>query len=195
MAHPSTGEDNMARRKTNVGQQQFGFPDEDLKTSLHDEIVIWLKKNALDISRRLLGWRGSWDAAWIEGMRSRFAGAVEQRRKDLRRDLKAGVLWRHTNDRGDQAWQEERGKPARLRLMEEHLSLLESWEGLGKPPPPRIEVTSALEVPITRESTRLSTSSDTRTLCFPFPPVTSALRLSRRPIRKTHGWNREAQLV
>jgi hypothetical protein len=140
----------MARKKTNVGQQQFGFPDEDLKTSLHDEIVLWLKKNAIELSKRLLSWRGSWDTAWVEKLRSGCARAVEERRQQLRTDLKAGVLWRQEGDR-DQEWQEPRSRPSQLQLMEQYLSFLESWKGLGDPPPPRIEVTSALEVPITRE--------------------------------------------
>src|SRR4051812_34603199 len=110
----------MARKRITVGQQKFGFADGDLKTPLHDEIVLWLKKNALELSKRLIGWRDSWNPERVEKMRRRCVEAVEQRRKELQTDLNAGLLWRHSNDR-DLVWQNPRSRPARLRQMQEEL--------------------------------------------------------------------------
>jgi len=138
----------MARTKINVRQQQFGFPDEDLKASLHDEIVLWLKKNALDVSKKLLGWSENWDARFIESERTRLIKAVEQRKKLLESDLIKGNLWRHSGDR-DSIYQ--RNKTTRLNEMREHLVFLNTWAGLGEPPPRQIKVSAACEVPITRE--------------------------------------------
>src|SRR5213083_2768488 len=75
----------MSKRKLDVRQQVFGFPDEDLKTSLHDEIVLWLKRNAEQICAELMGWRQTWDPQLIELTRKRAAETVATR-MDLLRD-------------------------------------------------------------------------------------------------------------
>lgn len=132
----------------NVRQQQFGFPDEDLKTSLHDEIVFWLKENASEISKKLIGWTESWDAKFIEAEQTRCAQEVEQRKKKLEIDLSRENPWRHSRD-CDPSYQQD--KATRLNSMRDHLAILKSWTGLGEPPPRQIDVSSACEVPIKRE--------------------------------------------
>ena len=77
----------MSKRKIDVRQQVFGFPDEDLKTSLHDEIVLWLKRNAEEICRQLIRWPGTWDPQLIESNRIRAAAAVPMRMDLLRESL------------------------------------------------------------------------------------------------------------
>lgn len=138
----------MARSKVNIRQQQFGFPDEDLKTSLHDEIVLWLKKNALAVSKKLIGWTESWDAKFIQAEGTRCEQVVEQRKKQLEKDLSRQSLWSHSGDNGP-SYQQDR--IPRLNAMQDHLAFLKSWTGLGDPPPRQIDVSSACEVPIKRE--------------------------------------------
>jgi hypothetical protein len=138
----------MARTKMNVRQQQFGFPDEDLKVSLHDEIVLWLKDNAVEVAKKLTGWTEDWDAKLIEGERTRFTQQVEQRKKILEEDLIRENLWRRFGD-GELFYQVD--KRARLNSMRDHLVTLKSWPGLGEPPLREIDVSSACEVPIKRE--------------------------------------------
>jgi hypothetical protein len=131
----------------NVRQQQFGFPDEDLKASLHDEIVLWLKDNALEVGKKLTGWTEGWDAKLIEGERTRFTQKVEQRKKILEEDLIRENLWRCSGD-GELLYQVD--KSARLNSMRDHLVTLRSWPGLSEPPLRQIDVSSACEVPIKR---------------------------------------------
>jgi len=69
----------MSKRKVDVRQQIFGFPDEDLKTSLHDEIVLWLKRSAEGICRQLVGWIETWNPDLIESNRDRAAATVAMR--------------------------------------------------------------------------------------------------------------------
>jgi hypothetical protein len=45
----------MSKPRAQTLQQRFGFQDHDLKTPLHDEIMIWLDKNAPSILEEL-GW-------------------------------------------------------------------------------------------------------------------------------------------
>jgi hypothetical protein len=138
----------MAREKISIRQQQFGFPDEDLKTSLHDEIFFWLKKNALEISKQILGWSEGWDAKFIKSERTRLAQQIEQRKEKLEIDLKQENLWPHSGDRGPLYQQD---KKSRLNEMQDYLAVLKSWTGLGEPPPRQIEVSSRGERPVKRE--------------------------------------------
>lgn len=130
----------MSKSKTNIRQHQFGFPDEDLKTSLHDEIVLWLKKNCVELSKRILEWNGTWDTKLVEVKRSSFLETVEQCKQQLREELKK---------------QSEANPDTTLlgrttRHNQQALATLESWAGLGEPPPRQFIVQSKLEVPITR---------------------------------------------
>ena len=130
-----------------VRQQQFGFPDEDLRTSLHDQIVFWLKKSAHEISKKLIGWTDNWDEKFLEVERTRLDQDVENRKKRLQIDLSQENPWGY-DDRNPLNHQD---KAARLNSMRDHLALLKSWTGLGEPPPRQIEVSSKGEVPIKRE--------------------------------------------
>ena len=69
----------MSKRKVDVRQQVLGFSDKDLKTSLHDEIVLWVKSNAAEIGRQLIGWTKTWDPQLIESERKRAAETVTRR--------------------------------------------------------------------------------------------------------------------
>src|SRR6266403_3684458 len=77
----------MSTRRTDMRQQVFGFPDEKLKTSLHDEIVLWLKRNREEICRQLIGWTGTWDPQLIESSRKCTAATVPTRMGLLQESL------------------------------------------------------------------------------------------------------------
>jgi hypothetical protein len=130
----------MSKKKVSVRQQQFGFPDEDLKTSLHDEIVLWLKQNSRVISQRIFDWDVNWDPRLVEAQRKLLTAVVEKCKSDLRAEVEVLANWK----RGYQ----------RLEATKEILRSFESWEGLGKPPPARFSVTTKLEVPIIRQRYR-----------------------------------------
>jgi hypothetical protein len=132
----------------NVEQRQFGFTDQDLKTSLHDEIVLWLKQNSREVSNKILDWRESWDAKCIESTRSEIAAVVETRKENLRKEI-AKLTDPLRNPLRLRRWDD----PDKDRLQCAVASL-ESWTGLGDPPLAQLEVISELEVPITRERFR-----------------------------------------
>src|SRR5437868_15269742 len=69
----------MSNRKLDVRQQTFGFPDEELNTSLHDQIELWIKGNAAEICRKLIGWTETWDPQLIESNRQLTAAVVAER--------------------------------------------------------------------------------------------------------------------
>lgn len=142
----------MARNKTNVRQQQFGFPDEDLKTSLHDEIVLWLKGNSWGTAKRLLGWTEEWDAHLVEAKRDLFRKAVEQQKAELKREISEldDFVKQHRPDHAFYGLQ-HRENSTGLPAIRNYLSVVESLDGPGVLPSRELEVKSFLEVPITRE--------------------------------------------
>lgn len=140
----------MARKKLAVGQQQFGFPDEDIKASLHDEIVIWLKNNAETVCKRLVGWQDNWEKGVLDRMKSQLLEGIDKRKNLLVKDIQAGEIWGSGADTGMHLYQIDRAK--RLQEMKAHLQYLQSFKGLGDPPPPAINVSKPRwERPIIRE--------------------------------------------
>lgn len=127
----------MPREKINVKQHQFGFPDEDLKTSLHDEIVLWLKSEKLELAKTLTDWSGIWDAASIEKQTVLRRREIEERKTKVKDAIARLGNWGDVTD--------ER------RLFETELKALEAWTDLGDPGFPEIRVESEMEVPIKRE--------------------------------------------
>lgn len=139
----------MARTKINVRQQQFGFPDEDLKASLHDEIVFWLKANALELSKKILNWSGNWNAEFVKLKRSEINAQVERHKEYLRKEIAEGEKALGARNRFTPQHREELAP--RVQNMKNFLDSLESWEGLGTLPCLELDVISESEVPITRE--------------------------------------------
>jgi hypothetical protein len=124
----------MPREKVNIKQHQFGFPDEDLKTSLHDEIVLWLKSEKLELAKTLTDWSGVWDAEWIDKQIALRTRQIEERKIKVREALRSSG---NGSEKG--------------LLFEAELKAFESWSGLGDPGHPEIRVESEMEVPIKRE--------------------------------------------
>lgn len=136
----------MAREKISVRQQIFGFPDEDLKTSLHDEIVLWLKKNELEISKKILGWKESLDVEELNRIEARLKKDAKEFQKVLQTDLKSNLAELKT----EPCWGKNRIE-TEVTKQREYLASIESWNGLELPPLSKIQVESKIEVPITRE--------------------------------------------
>lgn len=130
----------MAAPKAQTIQQRFGFLDNDLKTPKHDEIMLWLDKNAVSIVEELY-WKPAWPSGTIETWKARtdiaiadainryretYDKATESARQDEERFTADPTLSYHKDYM-------ERHKREAAR----HLSLwenLENWPGLGQPP-------------------------------------------------------------
>jgi len=138
----------MSKRKIDVRQQVFGFPDEDLKTSLHDEIVLWLKRNAEEISRQLIGWTETWDPQLIESNRKRAAATVASRVDLLRESLTRDKSKFEALNHGECRFCTVEDLEKQIKAMEAELNSLHSWHGLGEPPAAKLDVRCELERPI-----------------------------------------------
>jgi hypothetical protein len=135
----------MSRAKLNVRQQQFGFPDEDLKTSLHDEIVLWLKKNAETISQRFVERKSAWSEEDVRAGKSR----IESQLRKLKAKFQTQLEERQKDPASDEYWREQNAK--RIREYQEVIQTIENWNGLGAVPIPHFDLSTQLEVPIKRQ--------------------------------------------
>lgn len=141
----------MARKKLEIGQSQFGFPDEELKTSLHDEIVLWLKRNAKEIAIKLLSWQSTWPPDLPAKLESQLKATIEERKCLLRDAIKQLGDEIQTMQTKSHMSHWVHTKCESLELKNRELISLEAWTGLGEPPLPEIEVTSEMEWPIQRQ--------------------------------------------
>ena len=141
----------MNKRKLDTRQQVlFGFPDEDLKTSQHDEIVLWLKRNGEAISRKLIRWTETWDPNVIESIKTQAAATVATR-MDLLRETLTKEKWRLERvERGEFRLYLAQDLEKRIESMNTELTFLSSWNGLGEPPAPKLDVRCELEHPVLR---------------------------------------------
>jgi hypothetical protein len=141
----------MSKRKLDVQQQTFGFPDKELKTSLHDEIVLWIKSNAAEICRKLIDWTETWDPQLIESNRQLAAATVAERVKLLQESLTKDKSRLEAIDRGRSSFYTTQDLDKRIKAMEGELTYLNSWHGLGEPPAPKLDVRRELEHVILRD--------------------------------------------
>ncbi|SRR6266404_4582624 len=135
----------MNKQKIDVRQPTFGFPDEELTTSLHDEIVLWLKRNAEAISRQLIRWTETWDPHLIESNKKRAAATVATRMDLLRETLTKERSRLERMERGESRLYVAQDLEKRIEAMSAELTFLSSWNGLGGPPAPRLDVRCELE--------------------------------------------------
>jgi hypothetical protein len=138
----------MSKRKLDVQQQIFAFPDEQLKISLHDEIVLWLKRNAQDIGARLTRWTRTWDPHLIESCRKRAAATVESRVDLLQEAITKENARLEAIRRGQCRFYVAEDVEKRVQAMEAELNFLRSWNGLGDTPEPKLNVCCEIERPI-----------------------------------------------
>src|ERR1043166_461427 len=141
----------MSKRKLDVQQQTFGFPDKELKTSLHDEIVLWIKSNAAEICRKLIDWTETWDPQLIESNRQLAAATVAERVKLLQESLTEDKSRLEAIDRGRSSFYTTQDLEKRIKAMEGELTYLNSWHGLGEPPAPKLDFRRELEHVILRD--------------------------------------------
>ena len=73
----------MKKQRSQTLQQRFGFADDDLKTSKHDEILLWLDDHALNIAKSLLNWNGTWSSELVRSKTARFENALSGRIEEL----------------------------------------------------------------------------------------------------------------
>ncbi|HSY20169.1 MAG TPA: hypothetical protein VK815_17625 [Candidatus Acidoferrales bacterium] len=136
----------MAREKISVRQQLFGFPDEDLKTSLHDEIVLWLKKNTLDLSKKILTWNDVLDSKKLQEVEKRVKKNTEDFKLSLELEIKE-----NSDQLKEKIFFRREKIVESTKSCQQQLKAIESWKGLDQPPECKIEVESQLEIPIKRE--------------------------------------------
>lgn len=140
----------MSNRKLDVRQQTFGFPDEELNTSLHDKIVLWVKGNAAAICRELIGWTEGWDPKLIESNRQLTAAVVAERVNLLQELLTKDKSRLEASNDSLSRFCTGQDLAQRIKL-EEELTYLRSWHGLGEPPTPKLDVRCELEHVILRD--------------------------------------------
>lgn len=140
----------MKKQSTYTIQQAFGFADEDIKTSLHDEIVLWVKRNAEDIGGRLIRWTKNWDPELIESNRSRAAATVAERVNLLQESLAKEESKLDLISCGRSQFYKAEDVEKRIKAMELELGFLCSWKGLGHPPAPKLDVRCEIERVILR---------------------------------------------
>ena len=142
----------MPRKKLNIGQADFGFPDEDIKTSLHDEIVLWVKTNARTIAEQLLNWKANWSEDLIAREKARLVKFVDERKEQLKVAItKTSQEVLNMETRMSGIYGLLQSSKQSLATNTEELNMLQSCQGLGDPPPPELNVTSELERPIQRQ--------------------------------------------
>lgn len=138
----------MARPKARTLQQRFGFMDDDLKSSTHDEIMMWLNDNMQRIVQERY-WTESWDADEVHRYQKGADEAVESASTRLNEER----LWLEKSLAGGrcpfgeyQRKQHER----RLEVTTVGISQIPQWSGLGDPPqkPPPTELVITWEEPV-----------------------------------------------
>jgi len=67
-------------------QQRFGFLDDDLKSSSHDEIMLWAENNLEGIVNALF-----WKPEWSQGDKEYIADRIKKATKATHEDLKKGI--------------------------------------------------------------------------------------------------------
>src|SRR3954451_11567485 len=112
----------MSNRKLDVRQQTFGFPDEELTSSLHDQIVLWVKGNAAEICRKLIGWTETWDPQLIESNRQLTAAIVAERVNLLQESLTKDKSRLETIDSGQSRFCIGQDLAQRIKKMEGELT-------------------------------------------------------------------------
>ena len=149
----------MPRKKLDVDQSLFGFHDAELGTSLHDEIVLWIKENAHSLAARLSNWRAEWDVVDVAERASKFAEAVERVKMDLRERI---ALYGRELANFDQmkaqgkeviSWVYD-PKKKELAAAQARLADLITWQSLGEPASPELEVLTELERPVVPNGAR-----------------------------------------
>lgn len=143
----------MAKRNQNIVQQQFGFPDEDLKTSLHDEIVLWLKQNALDLTKQITNWSEHLDTTQVQRAEDSFRSELEKLKQHLEGDINESLQRMSEEDAETESYRSFFRKSAleRIEGQKKCLEQIKVWPGIERPPLRKIEVETRLEVPIIRE--------------------------------------------
>jgi hypothetical protein len=98
----------MAKPKASTLQARFGFLDEDLKTSSHDEIMEWLDSNSQNLIQQILNWKPEWDKEFIKSCQEKAQSAVNNQLEE----------WQKSNYSGNK----------------EYIEKFQSWSGLGALP-------------------------------------------------------------
>jgi len=141
----------VSRRKIDIRQQLFGFPDEDLKTSLHDEIVLWLKRNASSIAKQIVNWKSTWPEQVLRSSEQRAREMVAKRIDLLRTALPLEEKRLEQLANKETRFPYERDLPTQVAAKKSELDFLQLWNGLGEPPAPDFAVVSEMERPIQRQ--------------------------------------------
>jgi len=113
----------MAKPKASTLQARFGFLDDDLKTSDHDEIMTWLDSNSKTLLEKITQWQPVWEKEKVALFQCNAQSAVINQVKE----------WQTPNSL--------MSKPNGIDIGK-----FESWKGLGEPPvKPPLEIETTWE--------------------------------------------------
>ena len=138
----------MPRKKTDISQSNFGFPDENLHHS-HDEMVLWIKSNAKSITQQVLNWSESWEPSLIQGIENEFSEALLKRTRSSQTDKNigsSGGLSAFESMIADAPSLDE-GRDTQTPSVRPVIAI---FQEMGEPPPREIEVKSEIERPIVK---------------------------------------------
>lgn len=146
----------MGAPKSQTLQQRFGFNDPDIKTSAHDEIMIWLDTNIELITEAIIGWQTTWSNKKIASLTHLAKIAIAREIVSLEESLQDSVddLTKEQGD-GPRGWEKKEDWEKRLNevcerntMQAKKIEYMSSWESLPPPDKPRFTVRKTWEKPI-----------------------------------------------
>lgn len=138
----------MAKPKAQTLQQRFGFKDEDLKTPMHDEIMMWLDKNAEKIINNLFF--EPWAKEELEKKEKQYLEVIPKVINDRQKVLeKIRELSEWTKD----SFSETEKNKGLIAFEEAKISKLEIWKGFSDYPekPPLKVLRKQWEYPVSNK--------------------------------------------
>lgn len=135
----------MARQKIDTAQANFGFPVENLHPS-HDEMVLWIKQNARNITLRVLKWNEIWEPSIIERIQKDYFDNSSKRYQasQKNKEVQAARSLSAFQALIDSAPEEED------ETNKSELEPLDNLHEIGEPPACEIEVKTEIEKPIVK---------------------------------------------
>ena len=74
----------LKKQSANTLQERFGFADDDLKKSEHDEILLWLDEHAEEFAKEIIEWTDEWPARLVAQKLKRYQGLGDPPPQEVR---------------------------------------------------------------------------------------------------------------
>jgi hypothetical protein len=133
----------MAQPKAQTIQQRFGFMDNDLKSPIHDTIMLWLDSNVENIVKKMFDWSDQWDTSQITELEERVQNLISEEIVNIQRKIdelqkdkqeteekinEGGMLLRFSYHSYIADYEES------LKSYNQKIEFLSGWNGLGTAP-------------------------------------------------------------